>query len=438
MKRLISLLVCLTAVAQGANAANIAEQPDNTKHFSTENLVRQSKLEDYKKYIGGRLSANSTYSQPVTLFSAEVQTINIDEPDDYLKMKSPRAKHEKRKFYFNQVQAMVYKPQIIKKERPDSYTAYYEPYFERPIVASQIGGETFEIVDVIRFTELYEMLIPFNEMAKADFEANYAEVQNVKVKKKQLGADKEPKVFYRSAIPPIVLEIPEQDMPVFVLKDRSGKRCYWVPELTNENAYDMQEAMVLTSYVDYLRHEYAGKKYIYKGNGRSLSIDDFIVKNSSLYVKTSANNDPELYIRYAGSDKKIIIEDIKNGRLLTESQYADYLAEQERKKRREEEQKRLEEEKKQQERREAERQRQLEEQRKQQELVRKYGAHYAECIANHKVEIGMPLEVVEEMFELFWMYKVSTQVTQGLKVEVYKYLGTYYTFVNGKLTKYQY
>ena len=103
----------------------------------------------------------------------------------------------------------------------------------------------------------------------------------------------------------------------------------------------------------------------------------------------------------------------------------------------------------------------MEEQRKKQELVRKYGAYYAECIINKTLEIGMPIAVVKEILPI--MKRTSRNVTRYETIEHYEgrsaesagigfvaglfglgelaeYSGlakTYYlTFTNGKLTSY--
>ena len=460
MKRIFTLLLCIVAITQGAKAANIVEQSDSTKHYISENLVEQDFFNDYRKYIGCQLYA----SRNTTLYTYEIQTINIPYSANYLKMTYSQKK-KSRTFYFDKIQTMVYEPQIINiVNTGTNLVSPPPPSYDKPTVSSHIVGLSFEIVDVIRFTEFDQIISSFNNKAELNFQENWNEVQNLKVKKKQLQADTEPKTLYLN-VQPTRPNLYKQDTPVFILKDKNNKRCYWIPELKS-TAYDMKEALVLTSYIDYLKHLYVGKTYYYKDSGKHFTIDDdFIVGVvGDIYIKTKGSVDMVTYSSFASETKE--------RRLLTESEYADYIAEKERQRQLEEERRkeaaRIAEEKRKQEERaaelkkqEEERQKKLEEQRKKQALVRKYGAHYAECIINKTLEIGMPIAVVKEILPI--MKRTSRNVTRYETIEHYEgrsaesagigfvaglfglgelaeYSGltkTYYlTFTNGKLTSY--
>lgn len=442
MKRIFTLLLCIVAIKQGANAANIVEQSDSTKHYISENLVKQSNFDDYRKYIGCKLYANSN----TTLYVPEIQFIHL--PEAYVYM-AYSVKKKSRTFYFDEIRTMVYMP-YISDAKFENNAISFQPSYCHLDISSNIVGKSFEIVDVIRYYEFDKIVSSFNDMAINDFQTKWNEIQNLKVKKKQLLADKEPQPIY-IRVQPSLPDIHKQEIPVFVLKDKYNLY-YWVPNLTS-TAFNMKEALVLTPYMDYLKHSHVGKTYYYKDSGKYFTVNDIVIGLSGeIYIKNETNGDIPF---------NSFASETKEGKLLTENEYADYIAEKERQRQiaeaRRKEEERAAELKKQ----EEERQKKLEEQRKKQALVRKYGAHYAECIINETLEIGMPIAVVKEILPI--MKRTSRNVTRYETTERYEamsaaslgigfvadlfglgglaeYSGltkTYYlTFTNGKLTSY--
>ena len=90
----------------------------------------------------------------------------------------------------------------------------------------------------------------------------------------------------------------------------------------------------------------------------------------------------------------------------------------------------------------------LEKQRKRQALIKKYGTHYAQCIEDKKIELGMPKEIFFEIKD--FIPRIQESLVHGVRVEIYQEIQAgsalvygynkynYYRFENGKLVSYLY
>ncbi|WP_196016478.1 cell envelope integrity protein TolA [Alistipes senegalensis] len=98
----------------------------------------------------------------------------------------------------------------------------------------------------------------------------------------------------------------------------------------------------------------------------------------------------------------------------------------------------------------AKQQAELEKQRKRQALIKKYGPHYAQCIEDEKIELGMPKEVFFEIKDKDFIARIQESLVHGVRVEIYREIRAgsaliygynkydYYRFENGKLVSYLY
>lgn len=92
----------------------------------------------------------------------------------------------------------------------------------------------------------------------------------------------------------------------------------------------------------------------------------------------------------------------------------------------------------------------LEKQRKRQALIKKYGTHYAQCIEDKKIELGMPKEIFFEIKDKDFIFRIQESLVHGVRVEIYQEIRAgsaliygynkynYYRFENGKLVSYLY
>ena len=92
----------------------------------------------------------------------------------------------------------------------------------------------------------------------------------------------------------------------------------------------------------------------------------------------------------------------------------------------------------------------FEKQRKRQALIKKYGTHYAQCIEDEKIELGMPKEVFFEIKDKDFIARIQESLVHGVRVEIYREIRAgsaliygynkydYYRFENGKLVSYLY
>ena len=92
----------------------------------------------------------------------------------------------------------------------------------------------------------------------------------------------------------------------------------------------------------------------------------------------------------------------------------------------------------------------LEKQRKRQALIKKYGTHYAQCIEDEKIELGMPKEIFFEIKDKDFIFRIQESLVHGVRVEIYQEIRAgsalvygynkynYYRFENGKLVSYLY
>ncbi len=92
----------------------------------------------------------------------------------------------------------------------------------------------------------------------------------------------------------------------------------------------------------------------------------------------------------------------------------------------------------------------LEKQQKRQALIKKYGTHYAQCIEDEKIELGMPKEVFFEIKDKDFIARIQESLVHGVRVEIYREIRAgsaliygynkydYYRFENGKLVSYLY
>ena len=92
----------------------------------------------------------------------------------------------------------------------------------------------------------------------------------------------------------------------------------------------------------------------------------------------------------------------------------------------------------------------LEKQRKRQALIKKYGTHYAQCIEDRKIELGMPKEIFFEIKDKDFIFRIQESLVHGVRVEIYQEIRAgsaliygynkynYYRFENGKLVSYLY
>lgn len=92
----------------------------------------------------------------------------------------------------------------------------------------------------------------------------------------------------------------------------------------------------------------------------------------------------------------------------------------------------------------------FEKQRKRQALIKKYGTHYAQCIEDEKIELGMPKEVFFEIKDKDFIARIQESLVHGVRVEIYQEIRAgsaliygynkynYYRFENGKLVSYLY
>lgn len=98
----------------------------------------------------------------------------------------------------------------------------------------------------------------------------------------------------------------------------------------------------------------------------------------------------------------------------------------------------------------AKQQAELEKQRKRQALIKKYGTHYAQCIEDKKIELGMPKEIFFEIKDKDFISRIQESLVHGVRVEIYQEIRAgsaliygynkynYYRFENGKLVSYLY
>lgn len=98
----------------------------------------------------------------------------------------------------------------------------------------------------------------------------------------------------------------------------------------------------------------------------------------------------------------------------------------------------------------AKQQAELEKQRKRQALIKKYGTHYAQCIEDKKIELGMPKEIFFEIKDKDFIFRIQESLVHGVRVEIYQEIRAgsaliygynkynYYRFENGKLVSYLY
>lgn len=98
----------------------------------------------------------------------------------------------------------------------------------------------------------------------------------------------------------------------------------------------------------------------------------------------------------------------------------------------------------------AKQQAELEKQRKRQALIKKYGTHYAQCIEDKKIELGMPKEIFFEIKDKDFIARIQESLVHGVRVEIYREIRAgsaliygynkydYYRFENGKLVSYLY
>ena len=98
----------------------------------------------------------------------------------------------------------------------------------------------------------------------------------------------------------------------------------------------------------------------------------------------------------------------------------------------------------------AKQQAELEKQQKRQALIKKYGPHYAQCIEDEKIELGMPKEVFFEIKDKDFIARIQESLVHGVRVEIYREIRAgsaliygynkydYYRFENGKLVSYLY
>ena len=92
----------------------------------------------------------------------------------------------------------------------------------------------------------------------------------------------------------------------------------------------------------------------------------------------------------------------------------------------------------------------FEKQRKRQALIKKYGTHYAQCIEDKKIELGMPKEIFFEIKDKDFIARIQESLVHGVRVEIYREIRAgsalvygynkydYYRFENGKLVSYLY
>lgn len=92
----------------------------------------------------------------------------------------------------------------------------------------------------------------------------------------------------------------------------------------------------------------------------------------------------------------------------------------------------------------------FEKQRKRQALIKKYGTHYAQCIEDKKIELGMPKEIFFEIKDKDFIFRIQESLVHGVRVEIYQEIRAgsalvygynkynYYRFENGKLVSYLY
>ena len=92
----------------------------------------------------------------------------------------------------------------------------------------------------------------------------------------------------------------------------------------------------------------------------------------------------------------------------------------------------------------------FEKQRKRQALIKKYGTHYAQCIEDKKIELGMPKEIFFEIKDKDFISRIQESLVHGVRVEIYQEIRAgsaliygynkyhYYRFENGKLVSYLY
>ena len=62
----------------------------------------------------------------------------------------------------------------------------------------------------------------------------------------------------------------------------------------------------------------------------------------------------------------------------------------------------------------------LEKQRKRQALIKKYGTHYAQCIEDKKIELGMPKEIFFEIKDKDFIFRIQESLVHGVRVEIYQ------------------
>ena len=342
------------------------------KVFS-ENLVKQSNFEDYKQYVGGHLTA----TKDVILYAAEPQTIEV--APFYFKCQQ---KNKTRTFCFNKLQSHLYRVSVKKIVEIQKTQDKAKIYFQRPVLECKIRDMDFEIIDVIRMDTFRQIVTPFTTKASLAESALLTEIGHLKVSKKQRIKDAEPKIY-----PCVQIDTPTHpaDYPVFVLQDKEQNICYWISPLKASN-YRTDE-LVFKPYLEYLKKKYGQNNYYTKDGTRYLYSDCY-VRGREIYLKSKTGNNSSSLIDFVNKRKLQL--------LLSEQEYNEYIAEQKR-------QRQLEDEKRRQaalREREEKRQKELAIQRERQELIRQYGSHYANCIEQGKLELGMPKEIVNKVLPI--------------------------------------
>lgn len=367
---------------------------------SPENLIKQKSIEDYKQYVGSYLTA----MEDATLYAAEPQIIEILEPFDF----KSKYKKRSRTFTFNKIRTHLYKAivkeiDVLTKDKDKQLTT-----INTPLLKCKTAGCKFEIIDVIRWDEFRQIVNPFIEKSQQEELALKKEIWNLKVPKKLRIQDAEPKIYPSSWMGfPYFLS---NDYPVFVLQDDEDNICYWVSPLKT-TSYTTDE-LVFEPYLNYLKKHYINVKYFDKA-GKKYQINE-------LYADPDSH---AICVCFATSSKmrlETLKSRIASKELMLLDDYKTYAAEQERLRQIAEEKARIRQQealrKKQQEtlrKQEEERQKVLAEQRKKQMLVQKYGAHYANCIMQKRLEVGMPKNIVMQIMPVLFddeVYACSSYV----------------------------
>lgn len=383
----------------------------NSQETLTTLAFRMEKNQDYKQFVDQRLLVVDN----VVLYSAEPQTIDVP-PFAYNATNGKRT----RSIIFDKIKSHIYMAKVASSQ---SEIVSLEKDVQAEIhtikLVSDCIDEALTIIDVINGEEFLNIVKPYIDNAHNENVMILSDLSEVKA----VNDDRRYMVY-----PSAQIEEVESNSPVLVLKDGLGKICYWVCPLSPDQNYYGTDQLILESNIDSLYQKYSNTYFMDK-DANVFKLDSVYVNQRSIYFRLQP------IVRRVWRPLFMSIDDIMyNMKSMTKDEYESMVRKQkqaEEDERKREELRMIEE----------ERNKELVKQRERLELTRKYGAHYAKCIEEKKVELGMPKDVVELIVGKLSIFSESlygedrVEICQGYNMFFFEVISiTTYIFTNNILT----